>query len=231
MTAVAFTFGFKMYLKIYKKVFEFLFCRMYNYANVIFKERFYMKKNNFLRNLSITTLATCCIPLVSAFSAFAMLDNASPTTNNEGPQGVLQQAKDGRTYRVKVTADHVLSYTKGCDLQSVTSELCLEENSDAENDELGFYDGVNTVTFNGGKADKTKVLVVPDDIYISGLGKCRVTRLSSNANLDGVIEVVAAAVPANNGNIVAEQNIYKNNKDLKWMDFQSNYKNAKCENL
>lgn len=40
MTAVAFTFSFKMYLKIYKKVVEFLFWRIYNYTNVILKRDF-----------------------------------------------------------------------------------------------------------------------------------------------------------------------------------------------
>lgn len=180
-----------------------------------------MKKSNLLRNLSITMLAMCCIPLVSSFSAFAMLNNASSTSND----GALQQTQDEGRYGVKVKAEDVFSYNEEAYLPSVTSEVYFEENSDAENDKWDFYDGVKTVTIIGGKADETGALVVPYDIDIEGLGKCRPTRYDPNAIFDGVTEIAAASsIHLNEHDIEkAFVKICKNNPNLKGANYLSFY--------
>lgn len=186
-----------------------------------------MKKSNLLRNLSSTMLAMCCIPLVSSFLAFAMLDNASSTSND----GALQQTQYGGRYGVKVTSEHVFSRSKLVYLPLVTSEIYFEENSDAENDEWDFYDWVKTVTLTGGKADGTGVLVVPYDIDSSGLGKCRPTRFSPDANFNGVIEIVASSsINSDEKNNKARLEIIKN-YNLKCIDFKSNYGKVTFEDV
>lgn len=179
-------------------------------------------------------LAMCCIPLVSSFLAFAMLDNASSTPNDVA----LQQAKDGGTYGVKVTAEDVFSYNEEAYLPLVTSELWFEENSDAENsdtknDEWDFYDGVKTVTLTGGKADGTGVLVLPRYIDFEGLGKCSPTRFSPSAVFDGVTEIVASSSIQFNehNNEEAWWEICKSNPNLKRANYESKYGKVTFENM
>ncbi len=167
-----------------------------------------MKKNNFLCNLSITTLTMCSISLTCAFSVSAL-------------------------YKVKVKAERVFSYSKEGYFPSVTSEVYFEENSDAENEDPQFYDGVKTVTIIGGKADETGVLVVPRDIDIEGLGKCRPTRYDPNAIFDGVTEIAAASsIHLNEHNIEkAFVKICENNPNLKRANYLSFYGKATSEEV
>lgn len=117
-----------------------------------------MKKNNFLRNLSITTLAMCGLSMAAGATGSASLPEA-------GDPSSQQQNQQTRTAVME--------------LNDIPPHVSGQNNVQTARSTLNFIlnnDGENTVTIIGGSVNETGILYIPQTI-----GDYAATAMASNA--------------------------------------------------
>lgn len=116
-----------------------------------------MKKNNFLRNLSIAALAICSLSVAAGVTGSASLPEA-------GDPSSQQQNQQPRTAVVELSA--------------IPPNVSGQNNVQTARSTLNYMlnDGENTVTIVGGSVNETGILYIPRTI-----GDYTVTAMASNA--------------------------------------------------
>ncbi len=120
-----------------------------------------MKKNNFLRNLSITTLTACSLSVAAGATGSASLPEV-------GDPSSQQQNQQPRTAVVE--------------LNDIPPHVSGQNNVQTARSTLNYMlnDGENTVTIMGGSVNETGILYIPRTI-----GVYNVTAMASNACFGG----------------------------------------------